>query len=155
MMKDYTGQGIREAEVKHGGYSGHPGNSELMRQYWEGRDTPAPYTPPLHVERVEQDSDALSIQTSVKIAVRVSAIGLPVAGCAGLYTVLVSGALNTVLGWLIGGLGGVFIFANMVSAVGGKSEGRAGGGASSGGGASQTINININQAGAGVNIEKK
>lgn len=150
-MTDYTGQGLREAESRH---NGHPGNEVLMQQYFEGRDKPAPYEPyipPAKQDEKDQDT-GLALRQSAKLAVRVSAVAFPVSGACGLYTVLASGALNAVLGYVVAGSAAVLLISGLFGASIGKS---ASSGPSASGGASQTINVTVNTAGGNVNVEKR
>jgi len=83
-----------------------------------------PYVPPPIVTPDDEPQETVKVAPAVNLALQVSAVVFPTAGAIGFFQVLVSGALNTALGILIGCAGGAWLLSGIFSGVriGGKTE---------------------------------
>ena len=117
-MSDPITQGMMDAETR---YSGGMLPAQIMEQYRAIQARPKAelqqYGP------IEQDMQP-QVETikAVNLAMKASAIAFPVAGACGLYTVLVSGALNVVLAYVIAGAGGMLLFSALFGGSAAKVE---------------------------------
>lgn len=106
-----------------------------VERYCEGRDKVVPYVAP--IREVEQAPDTGALTPSQKRGLKMILFVAPVVSISvGLCHVIMTGALNTVFGWCIGG---VFTFALIGSMFsGGGSQGSSG--SCSGGNTYNTFN---------------
>lgn len=97
---DWTAVGLKEAQARHGGGMSE---MEVYDQYREIKARPignvAPYVAP---ENTQTDNGQLT--PAQKRGLKMFSIAAPITGISiGLTHVLMTGALNSVLGWCIGG----------------------------------------------------